>query len=78
MTAASVELRRLLLVSLILSADIGRICGDGAALDRVSKHVRSKTHFFEGRHIVQKKTKLSEGSEEKIWQQFRVYSGMIE
>ena len=76
MTAASVGLERLLLVSLILSADTGRICGDGAAPDRVSKHVRRKTHCFEGKHIVQEK--LGEDSKEKIWQHIRFYSDMIE
>lgn len=53
MTAARDELRRLVSASVMLSVDVGRMGGDGTALDRVSKYVRRMTHCFEGRHIVQ-------------------------
>lgn len=54
MTAARVELRRLLSASLILCVDVGRIGRDGRAPDRVSRHVRRKMCCFDGRHIVPK------------------------
>ena len=52
MTAARVELRRLLLVLLMLSEDMGRVGGDGVALERVGRHERRKMHGFEGGYIV--------------------------
>ena len=59
MTAARVELLSALLM---LRVGGGRIGGDGMALDRVSRHVRRKTHCcVGGRHIVQKVWEKSRG-----------------
>lgn len=54
MTAARVELRRLLLALLMLSEDAGRVGGDGVALKRVGRHERRKMPGVEGGYIVQR------------------------
>ena len=74
MTAARVELRRLLLASLMLRVGGGRIGGDGMALDRVSMHVRRKTYCVGGRHIV---PEVWEKIPQEMWQHGRLYFGMI-
>lgn len=52
MTAARVELRWLVLTLVMLRVGVGRVGGDGMALDRVSRYVRRKALCVGGRHIV--------------------------